>query len=740
MPSSTPLPLILNSFTLALAVSFLLIVLWYDTRRTINQLFALFLVSVQIWSMGFLFQFLVEEVTLLPSQFNEFPIAAFVLFHVGYAASAISLYTLAAALVGVQPRRVRLFTLGYLSIAIIYVVALVVSNETGDDRIQVRTFTLFFFGVFNSLAIYVTWRYRHKLGNIGVMAGVVFFVVGQAIHFLSADLSIAPYATTVSSIGAIIISFSIVRRELIKPLVDRGAQLEAMHEVSLAITSRIATDAVLGEITERAAKWLSADAAGCFLIHDNSLQLGAAYNLPDAVLQNRLALGQGVAGTVAKTKTSLYLENYRRDWHGEPDLPLADETFGSVICVPLIYDQNVIGVLMVIAGLHGHLFDQADVLLLEKLASQAAVAIAYGDLFTEQRHLTEQLAIAHEQLKTVLVGTESPVIAVDRNLRLIFTNPAAISLFALTEDRIGQLIVDLVPRHALPTSYLAVLRGIRENRTFVYEIELEQKTFFCQVASLGEGRIEGWVAVLNDVTKLMELDRIKNEMIRMTSHDLKNPLQAAMANLELLRDDLDDVHDPEVMLSLENIDTQLGRMYRIISGILQLERVRMGANALEVCYPQRMIRHAVDEMMDTANTWQVALILDVSPDTRPFLADPEQIESAFINLIENAIKFNHPGGEVRISAKNDDQHILITVQDNGIGIPDEVQSKIFDRFYRAHQPGAEHISGTGLGLSLVKTVIESHNGKLWVESQMNVGSCFYIHLPSMMATPQPELS
>lgn len=264
MTTITPLPLIINTFTLALALSFLLIVLWYDTRRTTSQLFALFLVLVQIWSMGFLLQFLLQSVNLISTPTQELTNLIFVLLQIGYAGSSVTLYTLVAALVGVQPRRVRLFTIGYLLLAVVYVAALVSSNQTVADNPQVRTFNAFFFTVFNGLTLYVTWRYRLKLGNIGVMAGVIFFVLGQSINFLSQELPIVPYATTISSIGAIIISFSIVRRELIRPLLNRGSQLETMHEVSLAITSRIATDAVLTEIAEQAARWLDADAVACF--------------------------------------------------------------------------------------------------------------------------------------------------------------------------------------------------------------------------------------------------------------------------------------------------------------------------------------------------------------------------------------------------------------------------------------------------------------------------------------------
>ena len=439
-----------------------------------------------------------------------------------------------------------------------------------------------------------------------------------------------------------------MQREIITPLVNRGNQMEAMHEVSLAITSRFATDAVLSEIAEQAARWLDADAAGIFLQRQNYLRMVAAYQLPDAVMGMELAPGDGVAGQVVNQNKTIYLENYQRDWRGTPDLPLAKETFGSLIGVPLTYDDEVIGALLVIAGTQGVLFEQNDIDSLELLASQAAVAISHGELFAEQKTLTEQLESAHDQLKTVLVSTESPVVAVDRQLRLIFANPAAEVLLGFDDTYHNRHVVEMLPAQVLPDSYTQVLRDIRQNRAHIYEVNLADKTYLCHLASLGDHRIEGWVAVLNDITELKELDRIKSEMVRMTSHDLKNPLQAAMANLELLRDDLAELESPlaqEIRLSADNIERQFNKMNRIIRGILDIERIRLTTQARTACHPQQLIDQVLDEMADMIADHDIQVVVQIAPDVRSFAGNDDQFERALINLVENAIKFNHPGGE-----------------------------------------------------------------------------------------------
>jgi two-component system phosphate regulon sensor histidine kinase PhoR len=217
----------------------------------------------------------------------------------------------------------------------------------------------------------------------------------------------------------------------------------------------------------------------------------------------------------------------------------------------------------------------------------------------------------------------------------------------------------------------------------------------------------------------------------MTSHDLKNPLQAAMANLELLREDIATIDNAEITLSVDNIDHQLNRMHRIISGILDLERVRLGAKLIDVCHPRDIIYEAIDELQNMAKEKGIHLIPQIADNVADFMGDVDQFKRAIINLIENAIKFNKAGGEVGITAKNRAHYVMFAVSDDGIGIPEHLIGKVFERFYRAHQPGAEHISGTGLGLSLVKAVVESHNGHIRVESQPGIGTTFYITVPAV---------
>jgi two-component system, OmpR family, phosphate regulon sensor histidine kinase PhoR len=729
----TSVTLLLNGLTLTLSLSFLLITLWQDTRKELNQLFALFLFMVTLWNGGSL---VLQAFSLIELD-SSLSVLAISVMELGYAGASVAIYTLTNIVVGTSTRRFRrLASLGFV-IILGYQVILSFSNAplrlegpgSGAFTFQFQPLSTLIYLIFAAWTFYLAWRHRRRIRTASLLYGIMLFVTGQALSLLNPELQTLSISINVSSIAALIISFAILRQEIITPLADQVQQIEAMHKVSLAITSQISLNTVLSEIATQAAGWLDADGSGIFLDTGAGLELASVFNLPDQFVRHRLLAGQGMVGAAAATGQSIFVEQYARDWQGETDLPLARETFGSVICSPLIYGGRAIGVLMVIASRQGRLFSKSDVYLLDLLGAQAAVAIAHSQLFADQQNLMHEVDTARSQLEAVLLSTENPVVAINRRFQIIFANPAARVLFPI-EDNVA--VTEMLPDYTFPPEPLAALASLRRNRTHVYEITHKNKTYLCHLACLGRPRIAGWVAILNDVTQLKELDRLKSEMVRMTSHDLKNPLQAAMANLELLSDDLADVQDAEIHESLRAIDKQLIRMNRIIGGILDLERLKSGVPAFEICHIDQIVRHTIEELQDQAREKGIALAVEQAETLPDFLGDSGQFERALINVVENAIKFTPDGGNVRLSVDSAADEIVISVQDSGIGIPQEMHQKIFERFYRGRQKGADHVSGSGLGLSLVKTIIDNHNGRIWLESQEGCGTTFYIAVPSLL--------
>ncbi|NWF69669.1 MAG: GAF domain-containing protein [Chloroflexi bacterium] len=728
----TGLTLLINAVSLALALGFLLIILWQDSRKELNQFFAIFLFLTVLWNVGAL---LTQMAVMVGLETFIVRFAVGVL-ELGFIGASIGVYTFASVLAGTHLQRFRTLALASLVLVLAYRGLIIAStppaftviNETFNYRFPLPSIVFYLF--FDVVTAFTVWRYRRTIGSRLLVGAILLFVGGQFMAFLNPELSTIWLSTSISSVATLVISSEMLQREILKPLASRISQVEAMNRVSLSITSQIALDTVLEEITRQAVGWVDADGAGIFLIQGRELDLETVYELPEEFLHVRVPLGEGVVGSVARTQQSIRLVNYARDWQGVAELPDAKETIGSMICVPLIYAAKVIGVLMVVTGKHGRRFAPEDARLLEMLGAQAAVAIAHSRLFGEQRKLTEQVEAGRSQLESLLESTENAVIAVNRRFEIIFMNPAARELLALDETLPSKNVLRALPRAVLPPDYRRALRDMRQNRVHIYEITLHGKVFLCHLAPIGRSKA-GWVAVVNDVTQLKELDRLKSEMVRMTSHDLKNPLQAAMANLELLRDDLAAETNPEIDLSLTMVEKQLVRMNRIIRGILDLERVKTGTLTFGVCRPARILKNAVEELKHLADDQHIVLETQVAEDTPDFQGDVEQFERALINLVENAIKFTPAGGHVWVSAERSEDNVLFSVRDTGIGIPAELQPQLFERFFRGRQKGAEHVSGSGLGLSLVKTVVENHNGKVWLESTEGSGTTFYVSIPAL---------
>lgn len=705
MSGLSPVTLVLNGFALALALGFMFIVLWYDSRKRVIQFYATFMLMVTLWNLGAL---MAQALALLPAN-NAITSIAFSLTELGYSGASVALYIFLTLLSGTHVRRFSLLAFLSLGVLIAYRLFLLLAaspTSAVDEAPPLATFSIVFFVIFDLLSLYLGWLYRRKIRDALMVTGVVVFVTGQGVALLNPELGIVALATVISSLGALMISVAIVRQEIITPITSLTAQLNTTRGVSMSISSQLDPGTILSEITVQSARLSGADAVGLFLRERADLELVNVYNLPDEMRHMRVEVGRGLIGRAAEMQTSLYIENYGRDWKGEDDLKYARSTFGAVVCVPLRYREEVIGVLLVVSGKQGRLFRREEIQVLELLGAQAAVALAHTRLFDE-------VESARSTLETLLNSTENPVVAFDAAYNLIFANPAALNLTtlnaAIREHRIHEL---LLPNGDAP-----------EN---VYEIKLDERDYLCHLGRLGSVQLEGWVAVMQDVTQLKELDRMKSEMVRMVSHDLKNPLMGALLYIDLLRETASSAQNE--MLTV--IEQQMDRMQRIIRGVLDVEKVRLSSVLSEPVMVKPLVERAMTELRRQADSKQILFEAENPDDTLCFIGDADQFQRALVNLMENAIKFSDDGGRVTVRAYRDGEQIVFCVEDDGIGIPPELHDRVFDRFFRGRQQGAEHVAGSGLGLSIVKTIAENHRGRVWLENVDARGTRVFITVPA----------
>ena len=712
--------IILNNLALCVTIAFLVLLLWYDARQPAIQSFGFFLLGYLIWNFGSL----LSQINLYLSGSSGLINVAALLTEVGFVGAVVGIYNFVTVSAGISRLQLRYIAIISVFIIFSYRLYLIVAGVIPRVGIRDQTFPYIFaiYALFSVASLYTIWLYRGKINSRGLFIGTIVFIISQGFQFANVGFSSQLLLTGWSSTAVLALGLSMLRREIIVPFSERNYQIETLQEVSVAISSQISIETLLNEIARQAIDWLDADGIALFLHREsmpNVLRIATVYNLPKQLIGMEVELGQGVAGNAGLTKQTILLENYQRDWTGGEDFPLAKQTLGSVVAVPLTFAANVIGVLMVVAGRHSRRFGTHDAFLLELLAAQAAVAISHS-------HLFDQIVEAREQLEAVLSSTENPVIAVDQQRHIIFANLAARSLFrSQGVDFSGG------------SSWMSFLENwekwwLSQSKqvTGSYEAQIGDRFFLCHVGVLGGRKVEGWVIIFNDITELKELDRLKSEMVRMASHDLKNPLMGAMAHLDLLREDLNSDEQVQLSESVNTIERQLVRMDRIIRGVLDVERLKDVVKRDEQINVNQMINSAVSELNEFILEHQAQVQVDVEEDLR-FWGNSDQFERALINLIENAIKFTLQDGQIIIAAKKDpDEHfITILVKDNGVGIPKALQSRIFDRFFRGEQDGVKHVTGSGLGLNLVKSIVEQHQGEIWLESEENRGTTFWIRVP-----------
>jgi signal transduction histidine kinase len=267
----------------------------------------------------------------------------------------------------------------------------------------------------------------------------------------------------------------------------------------------------------------------------------------------------------------------------------------------------------------------------------------------------------------------------------------------------------------------------------------------------GDGQRLGRVAVLRDISHLKELDELKSEFVSTVSHDLRSPLTFIRGYATMLPStgELSDEQQAYVTKILKGVD----QISDLVEDLLDLRRIESGAGfETQPCHIATLVSEAVDARRMRAAAKEIDLQLStkihdesgiplthLDPRALIVSGDAASLRQAVTNLVDNAIKYTPGGGQVRVrmsvARQEQDWRILIDVMDTGIGIAPEDQVRLFEKFYRIKRSDVPSVQGTGLGLSLVRSIIERHKGDVSVESELNQGSTFTIRLP--LADPVP---
>ena len=361
-----------------------------------------------------------------------------------------------------------------------------------------------------------------------------------------------------------------------------------------------------------------------------------------------------------------------------------------------------------------------------------ALAHSLNQTASKSRDLLARFSLESARLEAILASMMEGVLAVDQELRVTFCNHSFASLVGAAKPVPPRTpLVDLLREPELLQMLSEVLATGNTLRRRQQLPAAEGRWFEVQAASLAMPTGRGAIAILHEVTDLERLERVRRDFVANVSHELRTPLTAIRGYAETLLDGaLEDRENNRKFLQI--IQAHAIRLNNIASDLLTLSELESGRSEVEPeCVSVRSsVEAALRAVEPEARVRSVRLIAGPIEDAE-VLGYKVRLEQALVNLLDNAVKFNRSGGEVRVEAGlGPNQSAYIRIADTGIGIPSEDLSRIFERFYRVDRTRSREVGGTGLGLSIVKHVIERMRGTITVESLLGKGSTFTVTLPS----------
>ncbi len=344
------------------------------------------------------------------------------------------------------------------------------------------------------------------------------------------------------------------------------------------------------------------------------------------------------------------------------------------------------------------------------------------------------LSLEKSRLKTIINCMANGVMVTNRALEVVLHNPALMRMMEIKGELESPIPINKVINNE---TLIHTLKGIidtnvKKNEAFSQELSIGNKYIRAiSAAALGpDNNIVGTVTVLEDITPFKRLDEMKTDFINMVVHELRSPLvairQMNSVLLEELAGPLNEKQKDFVNREISRIDELLN----LINDLLDVAKIEAGRYVqhlvpTDIC---KIVEKVVSLMQERARNQGIDLLYSCE-NVGLVSADPESIEEVFNNLISNAINYSPDGGKVVVLVKGRGEYIEIKVSDTGIGIPREEIPKIFDKFYRVKDSKTRRVTGTGLGLYIVKNIIDAHKGSINVESEVGKGTTFVIFLP-----------
>jgi two-component system, NtrC family, sensor histidine kinase KinB len=372
----------------------------------------------------------------------------------------------------------------------------------------------------------------------------------------------------------------------------------------------------------------------------------------------------------------------------------------------------------------------------------ALLAESFNGMAEKLKHFHEmnidQILAEKRKSEAIIRSVDDGLVVVDEKLLITNINPKASTIFDVAaEDGLGKHILEVVRNDHIFQALKMSLEsgappGLAEGED-ILTVPLGEETQHYQIAILPmrsrAGVIPGAVLVLRDVTRLKEIDRLKSEFVMTASHELRTPLTSIGMSVAMLMETASaKLTDTEREL-LDVCHDEVNRLKALVNDLLDLSKIEAGKLELflEPVSPSFISQQAVAMVRNQTEAKGIVLTVAVSADVPEVVADPNKIVWVVVNLLANAVRYTPAQSHIRLSAEGLGDKVKFSVQDDGPGVPREMQSRIFDKFVRLDQ--GEETGGSGLGLAISKEIIRAHRGVIWLESEPGQGSTFSFTLP-----------
>lgn len=577
------------------------------------------------------------------------------------------------------------------------------------------------------------WQNIPGIPTIHGWIGAPLVARGEVVGVLTVD-SLQPRAYTEED-ARIVAAFAdhaaiaIANAQLLRQIQRRLEEVAFLHRTGQALAASLEMEDVLRSLLESVREHFRVEAASVALVDEATGELVfrvAAGAAADQVAGIRLKPGQGIAGWVAQTGLPIIVPSVETDprWYSGVDRETGFRT-RTIVAVPIRLGEEVLGVVEAINPTERPL-DEEGMKLLINVAALAASAIQNARHFHRARD-------AEERYSSLFENSADPILITDASGRLTDANRKFCQATGYRrEELVGREILILTRSPQTLQGWLEqALRGeevfgnleivSREGRLLPFEV---------RATRVFHGRTPYIQWVLHDLTERLQLEEVRENLIHMIVHDLRNPLSSIMSSLDLIRTA---IQEPTSAIPLDQLfavaERSGERLFSMIDSILDIARLESGKGELtyQVIDVGAMVGEAVEQVRPVAVARGIHLESDVPEGLPPLTGDRGLLLRTLINLLDNALKFTPADGRVRVGVSQPSADTLqFMVADTGPGIPLEHQPYIFDRFFRVPYPKSR---GTGIGLTLCKLAVEAHGGRIWVESQPGEGATFYFTLP-----------